>query len=108
MRTQSQRPGVMVRLARAASLHRCEGLTRAQRLARAFFWLGAGAGAALFTKAALELSFPAPAIVNPMQPAMEQRTGGITVIRFPFESAGVQISCHVVIHHEGDTWLSKC
>ena len=90
----------------AVSLQRCVALTRAQRLARALFWLALGFAIARFGTAYLELRYPTPVMLLP--PAIDQQPG-YTRFTFRFDQRGSELACHLIVYHnEHHTWSVSC
>ena len=93
------------RLARAIDIARCEGLTRAQRLARALAWALAGAAIGAGALAFFALRFPTEVTV--LEPA-QHRGEHFLVVRFRFAHRGAESSCFAVLYHESQTWSVEC
>lgn len=106
MRRQQEGQGLITRLARAVSLGRAGALTRAQRLARAFFWVCLGASLAMWTAAARDVVIPAT--LEPGKPVIEVDTEALYIVRFPYQYRGGEVNCYAVVRTEARTWLARC
>ena len=98
----------LVRLVRRAiDPQRCIVMTRAERLARAFFWFALGGMIFSFGHAWRDLNFPAPVAVLP--PRVEHAGERLTIVLFGFEHRGGVAHCRLVLDRNNPyDWSIRC
>jgi hypothetical protein len=100
-------PTLRQRLARAVSLDFCIALTRAQRLARAFFWACAGATIALIFSAIVHIASVPP--VKLLEPEIRHVSEAYTAYRLRFAWQSIERICDLVVFHDRPiTWSLTC
>ena len=90
-----------------ARLEQCVGLTRAQRLTRAFLWASIGALLWRIAAALISGAQPEPP-VRVLDPIVAHADETYTSYVLRLEWRGAQKSCELIVFHDRQTWRLTC